>query len=321
MGMSATHELGHSLGLSHSEVKDSMMSPFYRGYDPFVELHDDDVQGIQALYGKKVSIVNKQELPKTVPTTKDPVTFFPTKSSTYETSVITTPITTPKPTSVTTKVARRGTINNADLCNSARIDTIVTTRDDSTFVFQGKFYWKLTDTSVELGYPRTISEDWGAMEEELDAAFTWTNGKTYFFKGSKYWRFTNVGILDEGYPRNFSKAFRGIPLNVDAAMVWPGNDKIYFFKDDSYWKFDPEKNPSVDNSYPRPLARWKGLPRSLDAALQYSNGKSYFFKAGKYFRFDDVRGSIDETAVPGYPRNTGEWWFGCKQKNAPQIKA
>ena len=53
--MSASHELGHSLGLSHSDVKDSMMAPFYRGFEPNLKLNADDIRGIQELYGKKVT--------------------------------------------------------------------------------------------------------------------------------------------------------------------------------------------------------------------------------------------------------------------------
>ena len=47
--MSASNELGHSLGLSHSDVKDSMMAPFYRGFQPNVKLNPDDIRGIQEL--------------------------------------------------------------------------------------------------------------------------------------------------------------------------------------------------------------------------------------------------------------------------------
>jgi predicted Zn-dependent protease len=48
----ATHELGHSLGLGHSENQDAIMAPFYRGYKPDLKLHIDDVDGITYLYGE-----------------------------------------------------------------------------------------------------------------------------------------------------------------------------------------------------------------------------------------------------------------------------
>ena len=61
--MTASHELGHSLGLAHSDVRGSVMSPFYTPYKNGLKLHKDDIEGIQALYGgrsvKRYNIVVK----------------------------------------------------------------------------------------------------------------------------------------------------------------------------------------------------------------------------------------------------------------------
>jgi Matrixin len=42
--LDAAHEFGHSLGLSHSDVRSALMAPFYRGYDPVFRLDSDDIQ-------------------------------------------------------------------------------------------------------------------------------------------------------------------------------------------------------------------------------------------------------------------------------------
>lgn len=50
----ALHEIGHSLGLGHSTVSNSIMNPTYSG---LTSLQDDDRDGIQYLYGALVSPV------------------------------------------------------------------------------------------------------------------------------------------------------------------------------------------------------------------------------------------------------------------------
>eukprot|EP00092_Neocalanus_flemingeri_P005687 GFUD01006126.1.p1 GENE.GFUD01006126.1~~GFUD01006126.1.p1 ORF type:complete len:529 (+),score=114.73 GFUD01006126.1:188-1774(+) len=292
--MSASHELGHSLGLAHSNVRGSLMAPFYRGYERDLSLHSDDVDGIQALYGRRDTIENKGS-----DTDINVRSFFVPIKTTPPTRVPAIPTVRPKP------------VDNNVLCKG-NLDTMVTTFAGVTFAFLGSQYWKLTDTAVEPGYPRLISQGWTGLPWSVDASFTWTNGKTYFFKGSQYWRFADVGQMDEGYPKEISEGFDGIPNNVDAAMVWALNSKIYFFKGSQYWKFDPEKSPPVSNSYPRPISNWDGIPDNLDSAMQYSNGKTYFFKSGQYYRLDDDTFTVDTSADQPYPRDTSFWWFGCK---------
>ncbi|XP_057305931.1 72 kDa type IV collagenase-like [Hydractinia symbiolongicarpus] len=46
----AIHEIGHALGLKHSKVRGSIMWPTY---SRLTKLHQDDIDGIQSLYGKK----------------------------------------------------------------------------------------------------------------------------------------------------------------------------------------------------------------------------------------------------------------------------
>jgi len=47
------HEIGHSLGLDHSEAADSIMRPIADKYIADPRLTSDDIAAIQRLYGAK----------------------------------------------------------------------------------------------------------------------------------------------------------------------------------------------------------------------------------------------------------------------------
>ncbi|XP_039295486.1 stromelysin-2 isoform X2 [Nilaparvata lugens] len=273
----AAHEFGHSLGLSHSDVRSALMAPFYRGYEPYFQLDDDDVEAIQALYGKKKDSGGDSDGEGS---DKKPATDEPPSEE------------------------------DGELCADATIDTIFNSAEGVTYTFKGEYYWKLTEDSIAPGYPKHISKSWPGLPGNIDAAFTYKNGKTYFFKGSKYWRYTGKK-MDGDYPKEINDGFTGIPNDIDAAMVWSGNGKIYFFKGSKFWRFDPTQKPAVKNTYPKPISNWEGVPDNLDAALHYTNGFTYFFKGGNYYRFNDRNFAVD-SADPAFPRSAGYWWFGCR---------
>ncbi|XP_043287822.1 matrix metalloproteinase-14 isoform X2 [Venturia canescens] len=271
----AAHEFGHSLGLSHSDVRAALMAPIYKPYDKGNVLDSDDIEAIQALYGEK------------------------TKPSATDANGSRAP------------VPKTGE-EDPDLCNNPKIDTIFNSAQGHIYAFKGDKYWKLTDDGIASGYPKRISDSWRELPKDIDAAFTYKNGKTYFFKGSRYWRYIGK-TMDGDYPKQISEGFTGIPDNIDAATVWTGNGKIYFYKGTKFWRFDPTQKPPVKSTYPKLLSNWEGVPDNIDAALKY-NGFTYFFKGNAYYRFNDASFSVDRDN-PEFPRSSGYWWFGCKSAN------
>ena len=114
----AAHEFGHSLGLSHSDVRSALMAPFYRGFEPNLKLHKDDITAIQALYGKKV------------PRPEPPSSGEGGNNNNNGNGG-----------------GRPGGGNgrdNAELCRGRGVDTIFQVKNGDFFVFKGDEYWKLT---------------------------------------------------------------------------------------------------------------------------------------------------------------------------------
>ncbi|KAL8561335.1 hypothetical protein ACOMHN_040413 [Nucella lapillus] len=260
----AAHEFGHSLGLSHSDISSALMAPFYRGYQRYFELDDDDVRAIQELYGPKEQIVPSGRF------TRGPPVSVPPPICQH-----------PRVDAIVMNADGRTYIFHgedyyrlndygidegyprkilADWEIEGPVDCTLHWDNGYTFIFKGEFYWKFYN--MNLIYFRKISEGFKGVPNDVDAAFVWGgNGKTYFIKGDQYWRYTENSV-DRGYPRNLT-VWSGLPSHIDAAIKWR-NGRTYFFSDTQYFRYN-DVAFNIDKSYPRKIGNWwLGCPEEED---------------------------------------------------------
>jgi hypothetical protein len=187
------------------------------------------------------------------------------------------------------------------------------------YFFSGNEYvrYDIKADRVDDGYPLPIAGNWRGLWSPAGAGVVWPNGKAYFLRGAEYVRYDIAADRpDSGYPRPIAGNWKGLSLSrVDAAVVWPTNNKAYLFGHydtgapfgaDGYVRYDVAKDQQ-DPGYPTSVsANWKGLNSPIDAAVVWNNGKAYFFQGLFYSRYDIQADRVDA----GYPRPILNNWPG-----------
>ncbi|XP_056408616.1 matrix metalloproteinase-17-like [Hyla sarda] len=287
----AVHEFGHSLGLSHSSAENSIMKPYYQG--PVGDhrryrLPLDDVQGIQALYGKRIVPPGADVPPPPPPAPTQHI--IPPRRPTY-----------------------RPNLPFPDRC-STHFDAVANIRGE-VFFFKNRYFWRVQATRqlVSLN-PAHLGRFWMGLPPDLprvDAVYERANdSKIVFIAGTSFWVFKDT-LVEPGYPRPLTD-FGLNTDGVDGAFVWKHNKKTYFFRHNRCWRFD-EHQGKVEPGYPKNSQMWEGLPPDVDDVISWTDGHSYFFKGSQYWKVQD--GKME--AEPGYPRSIAMNWMYCATSAPP----
>eukprot|EP00062_Callorhinchus_milii_P021670 gi/632978670/ref/XP_007906043.1/ PREDICTED: matrix metalloproteinase-17 [Callorhinchus milii] len=292
----AVHEFGHALGLSHSSANNSIMRPYYQGPvgDPLkYQLPYDDKLRIWQLYGVRDLLISTSR-PGAEEPSDYPALPKPPKS---------------RPTAQLRPDA-------PDRCN-AHFDAVAQIRGEA-FFFKGKYFWRLTRNKHLVSLqPAQIQRFWWGLPSNLgnlDAVYERSvDHKIVFFKGSRYWVFKDNNV-EEGYPRLLADF--GLPVQgIEAAFVWPHNDKTYFFKDNQYWRYD-DHSRRLDPEAPEESLLWKGLPSNIDDAMRWSDGTTYFFKGKSYWKVLDGHTEVSADS----PRSIARDWLMCSDMQADGVE-
>ena len=176
-----------------------------------------------------------------------------------------------------------------------------------TYFFTKDKYYRYNIDSDYLenkgGQPLT---NWKGLPKDFDASlYNPKNGKYYFFKDDTYYKYDfKKGVEYTG--KIGKNGWRGLPINIDAAVVDPTDQGIihFFKKDETFIYRHSDGKVTFTSSIAK---RWPGVPNNINAALLHANGRIYFFKGNKYYKYNFKTHKVEKVGTVGK-----DGWRGLK---------
>ncbi|MEV0620282.1 hemopexin repeat-containing protein [Nonomuraea sp. NPDC050404] len=163
----------------------------------------------------------------------------------------------------------------------ARIDAVLTGRDNRTYLFSGERFVVFDARHRWWSEPYRLDEHWDSLLpfDHVDAAFVGKDGRTYVFSDDQYVRYSTGDYtrVDDRFPATVS-AYWGNVANtiartgrVDATLVMDAVELVdgaevkrvytYLFSGDQYVRYADHDYRVVQDGYPRPISALRTEPR------------------------------------------------------------
>ncbi|XP_036450712.1 collagenase 3-like [Colossoma macropomum] len=231
----AAHEFGHALGLEHSGDPGALMYPMYsfRDIKTFV-LPQDDVNGIQAIYGPNTEVPVDPEEPKpTAPVTPnacdpklvlDAVTMLRGEMLFFKNGLFwrNQPLSYQSEQHLIKSLWPQAP-DNIDAAYESPSDDLV-------YLIKGQKVWAFYGYDIAKGFPKTLSSmGLPPKVKKISAAlYDEETGKTLFFVNNRYYSYDETTKrMDKGYPKRVEDGFPGMTRKVTAAFQYRGFTYLY----------------------------------------------------------------------------------------------
>lgn len=235
----ALHELGHSLGLGHTDDPSAVMYQFYSMNTATLSV--DDIRGIEHIYGAP----NKPQTQSSSESTKTEVDFtMPDKCNMSYDAIATIRgelfifhgkfMWRPETDEDRTYEIRQMWSELPE--NLERVDAVFESSKGKILFFIGDEIFIFDATQlIDKFRLYHVGMDWSV--KRVDAVFRWSiNNRIYIFSGENYWRFDEkTNQVEKNYPRLISTTFRDV-YDIDTAFTY--EKQLYFFKNEFYYEFD-----------------------------------------------------------------------------------
>jgi predicted Zn-dependent protease len=258
------HEIGHTLGISHSRDDRAVMYSLYLHNGPFT-LQEDDILALQSLYGipENRSLENNGE-DKEQEEKED-------------------------------KEVEAQKQHSISVCDVDHIDNFLIV-DHVLFLFSGKLFWMIDLSNSNISSLKSqVITDWipflPSNMKTIDAIYRRPSGEIAIFIGNRIYMIDYPSLAPiHGYPKRIEDA--RLPRNaVIQAAINTYSGRTYIFYSDVFvvemdeCRFEPKEHKYISTNFPT-------IPTNLSSAFRYTNGLIYFFKGRNYYEYSEFNNTL-----------------------------
>lgn len=280
----ALHELGHALGLGHSDVSKAVMYEFYTLSTGV--LSKDDIAGIQHIYGVPPSsteltptVDDVNEIPDKCDMSYDAIAMIHNELFIFKGRFM-------------WNVSENGSAIEIRQKwrelpeNLTHVDAVIENDDGKLLFFIGRDIYGFVNTRFEFNSTlSTLGID--HHFNKIDAIFKWHyNNRTYIFSGDEYWRLDGK-MVSRHYPKDIMRSWRDV-YDIDTA--YSSNNQLLFFKGKDFYEFD-SRAMRIDRMNPKPSAQnfmnCPGSKEKIKFATRFGEDVDVIDEGGRLERPDD----------------------------------